>query len=127
MNQLDPFPPRLTLVQRQGEYVILSGDNPTDVVARIPLALLSGERDRQRAQALFEALHAYRKITASDTARLDWLESQFNGKFRNSMFIADHLIDDGVMMDCRSAEVVTAPTIRQLIDNARQVGEMPES
>lgn len=59
----------------------------------------------------------------ADTARLNWLQAQFGQKFRNSIFIADHLIDDGVMMDRRGEPALYGATVREVIDAAMKPKE----
>ena len=55
----------------------------------------------------------------TDTELLDWLEAQFTGRFRNSVFICNELSRDGQMlnMDFKldHAVVHRAKTVRGLI------------
>jgi hypothetical protein len=57
----------------------------------------------------------------ADAERMEWLESQFNRKFRHSIFIADDMSCSGINFDRRGEGNISAPTVREAIDAARKL------
>lgn len=57
-----------------------------------------------------------------DTQLLDWLEGQFTGRFRNSIFLANEIGDHGsLLLDSRQhGTVIRAGTVRELLRLAMQ-------
>lgn len=56
----------------------------------------------------------------NDTQLLDWLEGQFTGTFRNSIFLCNEIGDhEWLLMDRRqNDEVIRARTVRDLLRKA---------
>lgn len=55
----------------------------------------------------------------SDTELLNFLESLFSGRFRNSVFIGKDIFGDGLVLDTRSqCKIHKATTVRELLQRA---------
>jgi len=55
----------------------------------------------------------------SDTELLNYLETLFSGRFRNSIFICKDIFDERLMMDTRNDEKVhSGTTVRELLQRA---------
>lgn len=56
----------------------------------------------------------------TDKERLDWLEKQFAGELRTSIFFTHELGSPRVILDQKLCECVVADTIREVIDAAME-------
>jgi hypothetical protein len=65
------------------------------------------------------ALEGSRDDSLSDTQLLNFLETLFSGRFRNSVFICKDIFGDGLVLDTRSqCKVHKATTVRELLQQA---------
>ena len=65
------------------------------------------------------ALEGSRDDSLSDTQLLNFLETLFSGRFRNSVFICKDIFDERLKMDIRNDEKVhSGTTVRDLLQKA---------